>query len=355
MNIKCCFASDNVLQAIQINGVKDSYNIILKSDDTAELQKTVQAPDKIILTLKGIRASKTINTIYNNTSSIDSVVVEPTGEDSVKILVQGQNVGVAEVNFDSLKTPLGVLSNEGQASSKANGELVLSKPVDAYTPVYNQGLDEEDLGFSLDGFSIPEILTKILKSEKLSWLAACGLLIMFILTGIKSVKGKDDEIQVGLSQSLKEREVELYKGLGGLNIELPEPPMAAKNGMSVQKTNASGSSYGIKAYQDGMRSPYVSSEIQRPKATARPKMSAPQSSNAINTRLSSAKLNQGAMTMTMPKTAAVPRQSAAKAKTTNIDSIKFLESMTKIYEKNGRTDLAQGLKANMKKAKLNLV
>ena len=44
----------------------------------------------------------------------------------------------------------------------------------------------------------------------------------------------------------------------------------------------------------------------------------------------------------------------AKPRTANLDSIKFLESMTKIYEKNGRSDLAQGLKTNMKKAKVNL-
>ena len=33
--------------------------------------------------------------------------------------------------------------------------------------------------------------------------------------------------------------------------------------------------------------------------------------------------------------------------------MKFLESMTQIYEKNGRSDLAQGLKAGMLKAKAN--
>ncbi len=53
------------------------------------------------------------------------------------------------------------------------------------------------------------------------------------------------------------------------------------------------------------------------------------------------------MQNTIQKTAAAP-------KTTNIDSMKFLESMTKIYEKNGRTDLAQGLKSNMQKARMGM-
>ena len=33
----------------------------------------------------------------------------------------------------------------------------------------------------------------------------------------------------------------------------------------------------------------------------------------------------------------------------NIDNLKFLESMTAIYEKSGRHDLAQGLKASLSK------
>ncbi|MEI8129266.1 MAG: hypothetical protein WCG95_06575, partial [bacterium] len=129
------FASDNVLQAIQIDGVKDSYNIVLKSDDVSEIKKTVQAPNKMILNLKGIRASKTINTIYNNTSSVDSVVVEPTSDDSVKISIQADNVANAGVHFDTLKTPLGVLDKSAK-QNKTTDELVLNKPMDSYTPVY---------------------------------------------------------------------------------------------------------------------------------------------------------------------------------------------------------------------------
>ena len=37
----------------------------------------------------------------------------------------------------------------------------------------------------------------------------------------------------------------------------------------------------------------------------------------------------------------------------NMDSMKFLESITKIYEKSGRADLAKGLKDNLQKARSN--
>lgn len=346
------FASDNVLQAIQVNGTKDSYNIVLKSDDVAELKKTVQAPNKMIINLKGIRASKTINTIYNNTSNVDSVVVEPINDETVKILIQGENVANAEVNFDTLKTPLGVLDNSTQ-QSKPSGEVVLSNPMSSYKPVYSDNSNEEQTDSSFMA-----IVAKLLKSKKVTGLATCFGIALLVFSGLKAIKGNDNEIKVGLSQSLnqnainQQRELDLYRGglnLGGrytgVNAEISSdiPSMAPS---SVGLTNMSSANYGVRAYQQGTKSPYLSSEIQRPRpaaASAKPSLSSQQAANIAL---------KSAMQATMPKPAATP--STTRPKTANIDSMKFLESMTKIYEKNGRSDLAQGLKTNMKKAKVNL-
>ena len=59
----------------------------------------------------------------------------------------------------------------------------------------------------------------------------------------------------------------------------------------------------------------------------------------------------------IPKTVTPVRQTTmsthfSKNSSVNVDSKKFLESMTKIYEKNGRADLAMGLKNNMKKVNI---
>lgn len=342
------FASDNVLQAIQVNGVKDSYNVILKSDDVADLKKTIQAPNKMVLNLKGIRASKTINTIYNNTSSVDSVVVEPTGDDSVKILIQADNVGNAGVHFDTLKTPLGVL-DKSEKQNKTADELVLNEPMSSYKPVYDD-TDEEDAGFSLTGASgsVARRLKNILKNEKISWMVTFGLFSILVLSGIKTIKGKDNEIKVGLTQSLKQREIDLYKeGLNlnvnaGLTGELPRTSLNSNSGAVSQ--NLTGTNYGLKAYQNGTRSPYLTSEIQRPRPAVAQPTPAVNLQQVNNTNL------RPTMQNTIQKTAPVN----TKSKTANIDSMKFLESMTKIYEKNGRSDLAQGLKTNMKKARVNL-
>lgn len=343
------FASDNVLQAIQVDGSNDSYNIILKSDDVAEMKKIVQAPNKMVLTLNGIRASKTINTIYNNTSSVDSVVVEPTGEDSVKISIQADNVADSKVHFDTLKTPLGVL-DKAEAKSKPTGEVVLNDPIKSYQPVYNDDDYEDNSGFSISAAAAS--IKNVLKSAKANWLIALGLFILIIMSGIKTIKSKDNEIKVGLSQSLKDREIDMYKGIGvdGINVELTGvAPIQSKPNISTR--NVSGANYGLKAYQQGTRSPYLTSEMQRP----RPAVSSPSATAQSVAR----NLNQKSVTnlsqKTVQKSALQTAPVSTKPKTTNIDSIKFLESMTKIYEKNGRADLAQGLKANMKKAKANLV
>lgn len=341
------FASDNVLQAIQVDGTKDSYNVILKSDDVAELRKTIQAPNKMVLDLKGIRASKTINTIYNNTSTVDSVVVEPTGENSVKILIQAENVGNAGVHFDTLKTPLGVL--EKSENKTQSDELVLNKPMQSYTPVYNDAPEEEA---SFAGSTIVSGIKKVLKNEKTGWMLTFGLLAMFILSGMKTIKGKDSDIKIGLSQSLKERELNLYRGANNLQAD---SSLGLNN--NIHSQGMSGANYGLRAYQNGSRSPYLSPEVQsvRPRPTASNVNPQPIVGNrGINTN--SVNPSHGAMQATMQNTIqnVAQRPVLNNKKTTNIDSIKFLESMTKIYEKNGRTDLAQGLKANMKKAKVNL-
>lgn len=356
------FASDNVLQAIQVDGVKDSYNIILKSDDVAELKKTVQAPNKMVLNLKGIRASKTINTIYNNTSNVDSVVVEPTGDDSVKILIQADNAGSAQVHFDTLKTPLGVL-DKTQKPASTTDELILNAPMESYQPVYDSGSDEDEAGFSISGAMASPLaitLKKILKNEKLSWMITFGFLTIMVLSGLKTMRGKDGDIKVGLSQSLKQRELDLYReGVhmsdnSRLMADMPSASISPQ-AVAMQKSMTPGSNYGLRAYQNGSRSPYVTSEIQRPRPVSPQPVSSPQMTRAVAPKPQAQNTMQAAGQNVGQKTALRTAPSVTKPKTSNIDSIKFLESMTKIYEKNGRSDLAQGLKSNMKKAKMSLV
>ena len=352
LSINSVFASDNVLQAIQIDGTKDSYNIILRSDDTAEVKTTIQAPNKMMIVLKGIRASKTINTIYNNTSSVDSIVVEPTGDDSIKILVQAVNVANAKVHFDSLETPLGVLGNpQAQPQVQPSNQIFLSDPMNSYTPIYENNQSEEETNIAItSSSSLLKYAKKAVKNEKISWMITFGLFGIFLLSGMKLIKGKDNDIKIGLRQSLQSREINMYKDINSEDIPLGVSlsGFSSKNPRNQLNPcgNTSGTNYGLRAYQNSSRSPYATPEIQRP----RPVIPAP-ATTTVNKQSTANISARPSLQATMPKTSPVNQ----KPKTANIDSMKFLESMTKIYEKNGRSDLAQGLKSNMKKAKMTLV
>ena len=70
-NICVQAATDNVLQSIQIDTFKDTYNIVLKSDEKPEAKRVITDDNKMMLTLKGVRVSQELNTIYNATN-IDS-------------------------------------------------------------------------------------------------------------------------------------------------------------------------------------------------------------------------------------------------------------------------------------------
>lgn len=323
------FASDNVLQAIQINGSRDTYEIVLKSDDRAELHKTIQAPNKMMIYLKGIRASKSINTIYNNTASVDSVVVEPVNNETVKILIQADNVNNASVTFDTLKTPLGLLGTSLQTTS--GKQIELSKPMSTYKSVYDSGLEENSEGL-LSGFSsttLGKYIKKVLKSNQVSWMMVFGLFAIIVMSGIKNLKDRDNSLKVGLSQSLRARELENYKNFSAAEEEsnyLPLPSIAPQT---------AGAAYGLRAYQNGTRSPYMTHDIQR---------------TAVRPSVVPSKIPAGVGQKTSQTISQAGISDMRRSRPSNIDSVKFLESMTKIYEKNGRSDLAQGLKTNMKKA-----
>ena len=84
------------MQSIEIIPVKDTYNIVLVSDKAVDVKKTVKAPNQITLSMKDIRASKTLNTVYNNVSNVDTVMVEPSGN-GVSIFFQAENAAGASV------------------------------------------------------------------------------------------------------------------------------------------------------------------------------------------------------------------------------------------------------------------
>ena len=330
-------AEENVLQSIEIVPVKDTYNIVLVSDKAVDVKKTVKAPNQITLNMKDIRASKTLNTVYNNVSNVDTVMVEPAGNNGINIFFQAENAAGASVSFDSL-APAMPKKTETQS-------VKLNNPIESYAPIYKEDMSQaktsslfQRLQKSSAVEGIKDSVDEDTVSDTANKAVSFGLVGLLAFAVIRLFKRKEPDMKIGLSQSLTDREIEMYKGAQqiGSSYVAPEKPFTTVN-------------YGLNAYQRENRNPYETE----------PPIHNPRLRNFVNPMS-----QQNVQTMSQPQRQATAVKQAVRKNTTpvntapvnqsnpNIDNLKFLESMTAIYEKSGRHDLAQGLKASLNKSNL---
>ena len=332
-------AEDNVLQSIEIVPVKDTYNIVLIADKAVDVKKSVQAPNKITLDMKGIRASKTLNTVYNNVSNVDTVMVEPTSN-GISVFFQAENAAASSVSFDSMAPIIPVKKPQTQS-------VKLSNPIESYAPIYREEMTPPKTSNLFDKLTNKTAAVRdTLQSDEINATETAhkafsyGLIGLLAFSVLRLFKRREPEMKIGLSQSLNEREIEMYRGaqpIGSSYINT-EKPFTTVN-------------YGISAYQRENRNPYETEPMTIHNPRLR-EMAAGQNMSNVAT------MSRPVQTQTMPRPAAKP---AVKKMTTpvnnapvnqsnpNVDNLKFLESMTAIYEKSGRHDLAQGLKASLSK------
>lgn len=338
-------AEDNVLQSIEIIPVKDTYNIVLTADQAVDVKKTVQAPNKITLEMKGIRASKTLNTIYNNASNVDTVMVEPSGN-GISLFFQAENASNASITFDSIVPPIPVQTNNTQ-------KVKLNNPIESYAPIYHEDFSQQKTTSLFNKISekssamkagLRDTVDDASSPDTANRLISIGLVAFLTFAVIRLFRRKEPDMKIGLSQGLNEREIEMYRGSHqplGNNYANMEKPFTTIN-------------YGLNAYQKGSANPYETESVP---------IHNPRLRNYIsNTGIT----NPGQATITQPAPQSMAQtatavQTQVRKHTTpvntapvnqsnpNIDNLKFLESMTAIYEKSGRHDLAQGLKASLSK------
>ena len=331
-------AEENVLQSIEIVPIKDTYNIVLMSDKVVDVKKTVQDSNKITLSMKDIRASKTLNTVYNNASNVDSVIVEPQGN-GVNIFFQAENASAAKVSFDNL-----VINTPVKASTQ---NLKLNNPIESYAPIYNEVYEEaktSSLFDKLKGSSTPTIenesLTEISKSDIVNKTVSFGLVGLLAFAVIRLFRRREPEMKIGLSQSLTDREINLHKNaLAQQQVNSFEKPYSTIN-------------YGLNAYQKENRNPYETTPTQFHNPRLREYANQAPAQEFVAPQPVSKPTQTQTMTISQPqvKKMTTPVNSApVNQSNPNIDNLKFLESMTAIYEKSGRHDLARGLKASLNK------
>ena len=340
-SVLTAFADENVLQSIEIEPVKDTYNIVLVSDKAVDVKKTVKASNKITLTMKDIRASKTLNTIYNNVSNVDTVMVEPQGN-GISIFFQADNAAAATVSFDAL-----IASTPVAPVKKSTQSLKLNNPIESYAPIYNDNYEDVKTSSLFDRLkasstvaSIKDSIDEEVTSNGANKLVSFGLVGLFIFAVARLFRRREPEMKIGLSQSLTDREISLHKNS---QMGYPQFQQAEKPFMSVN--------YGLNAYQKESRNPYESTPVEFHNPRLRQYASA-QSQDFVAPQPVARPVQTQTMTVAQPqvKKMTTPVNSApVNQSNPNIDNLKFLESMTAIYEKSGRHDLARGLKASLSK------
>lgn len=372
----------NTLSEIQIDALDTGYGIVLKTDETAQIKKTVSADNnKLTLQLKDVEVSPDLNTVYNNVTNLENVTVTPAGKGDIKIIFKGENIADSKILFDKQQSAATL-----PASPAANESISLSAPVSSYTPVYNQtSLEEEVQDDQTANPQVNQMLTQMHVSremlvnaktfaKKVVNKAASGDINLITILGVIFIiasmlfrpKKKPVQKQQSLSELLSkpkssaqmEREIALNRRMAD-NMVLSRPDGLA----AVNPLNAG---YGIRAYQNSQKNPYTTnieptgiSGIPRRRPMHQTASSMPQNQQhrqIVRQSVAPIKrqpvINQPVSTpvATKPQTLANPKMQTTKSTPSDLDSVKFLESITKIYEKNGRADLAKGLKENLRKA-----
>ncbi len=334
------FAADNVLQSVQIEPSGDTFNIVLVSDSPVSVKKTVQASNRIMLSLKGIRASKTLSTVYKNVSNVDNIIVEPFGVDGLNIMFQADNAANASITFDSLVSSVKV---EDRANPKK--EILLNAPMNTYSPIYKQEetAPKTSLMSNVHLGTLMVFAKSLFSGKTTGTLFTFGFFGLLFLLGAKLIRGKDNEITVGLSQGLRNRDILNTK-------EVPNMTPGYRNALNKPYTTMN---YGLKAYQNSTQSPYlkhhtqVSSPINNTTAS---RMSSLPKRNLMADSVAPQPQRRPVSTQNRvqrPHTSSVSAQPKIQPK--RVDSLKFLESMSEIYEKSGRPDLANGIRTKLTK------
>lgn len=155
-------ASNNLLNAVTLEGADDGYNITLKTDSVARVKKVTESQDKVTLVLSGISSAPEVNVFYKNTPAASSLIVENTGRNDVKIHIKADNIIKSNIIFD----------------------------IPASAPVFVTDSEQnENVAFNI---------------------FAAGLIVALAVL-VKSVASEKQADKALIERSLKERELELYR------------------------------------------------------------------------------------------------------------------------------------------------
>lgn len=373
-----------VLKGIKIDLLKNQdYRIYIKTDKDAPVKKYITASNKVVLDIKNIRPAKFVNTVYNDASEIDHVIVQPVSNDRLRVFLKGTNISSSKVILDTRDETLEFLQPEPVVQNTANVKKVSKEPA---FPVSSQNSkttgikagqkqpepliidlsDNKSSGISANNREeeTSPIMPLVSYKEKavantgslgnykyegaisgislIDWILR-GLMLAVIIAAVAKIFRKPKNIEIDIASSVPgEKEMDIYKTADSRKELLTKSlGMPAKKQNASKKPNyASISQYGLNEYKNSQLPPRKTTTPMSSKSInqgIKPK-SAPKNTSEIKSK---AKVKP----QQLNKTTVTQKQKTEARQ--NFDSVKFLETMASIYQKSGRDDLALGIRQNI--------
>jgi len=390
--------NEATLSGIEINAVNDSsYKIVLKTDKSVPVEKEINSDNKIVLDIKNIKPASFVNTIYNNATQIENVIIHPVSNNEIKVFIDGTNVASSMINLGRPDTvnladqplndsgnyddnnnvrnnlqntqdtqaqaqnnvnpaplPKSITDNTNQAN-EATETVVLKPPVSSFKPLanYDDNNNNSPLDNIKDTLSSSHILKALLGSSPIGWILKLLALAFFIFAGIKMLIPKKKNIKIDLYSDTRNKEMELLQDLNNRRSSTL-PGLKDTSKLNYNRINSEQnvrSQYGLHEYQNSQKPSYSKkSSISKPMSNLdRNKgMTGVKNDTTFNALKTKTPLNTS-NTLKAPGSISTSKITNRDINTSkvNINGVKFLENMAKIYEKSGRGDLAQGIQNNI--------
>ena len=150
----------NQLHSIVLEGTDDGYNIVLKTDELPAIHKTVKGNNNLIIDVKGVEPSASVNAIYRSTSEIKGLIVENVSKDELKIYINAKDISKSTILAQTPTLP-------------------------------------------------PVILSDRFPTDKIFWSIALILLSAAVIKSANSITEYENSISI--KKDIKDREIELYR------------------------------------------------------------------------------------------------------------------------------------------------
>lgn len=93
-------AAENYLRTITLEKNNSGFNIILGSDEVAKVSKKTPSENEMILEIKDVKSSDTVNAIYKGVTSIDGLVIENASHNKLKVYITAEGIKYSTVIMD---------------------------------------------------------------------------------------------------------------------------------------------------------------------------------------------------------------------------------------------------------------